>query len=178
MAEIEISDVVRRRVREAGRARGWSLDALAARCHISASTLSRIETGRTRMDLDQLARLARALDVPATRLVQFDAAPLRPMPRQEAGLTTWLLSNDGGRRVSKMRITGERLGSPAVHRGQERLTVVSGVAVLRLGEQRIELGPGEVARFATSTPHFVSALGDAVDLISVHDGEPCSSGKA
>jgi transcriptional regulator with XRE-family HTH domain len=53
--------VIRARIRGLRVARGWSLDALAGRCHMSASTLSRIETGHRRISIDQLVPIARAL---------------------------------------------------------------------------------------------------------------------
>ena len=51
-------------------ARGWSLDVLATRCHLSASTLSRIETGQRRISLDQLIPIARALGSTLDQLVE------------------------------------------------------------------------------------------------------------
>jgi len=175
MSEIELSDVVRRRLRQLRRDRGWSLDALATRSHLSPSTLSRIETGRRRIDLDQLAALAGALGTTSDHLVEPSSDALRPARHQEAGLTTWILSGEpgrpGGRLVAKMRITAERRTGPghlAVHPGREWFTVVSGVALLHLGVRRIVVGPGEKAEFETTTPHSVGALRDSVEIITVH----------
>jgi transcriptional regulator with XRE-family HTH domain len=58
---VDLSQVVRQRIRGLRQARGWSLDVLAARCHLSPSTLSRIETGQRSIGLEQLVPLARAL---------------------------------------------------------------------------------------------------------------------
>jgi len=57
----DLDGLVRARIRGLRAARGWSLDDLAARCYLSPSTLSRIETGHRRIALDQLAPIARAL---------------------------------------------------------------------------------------------------------------------
>ena len=51
----DVDALVRQRVRGLRVARGWSLDDLAGRCYLSASTLSRIETGHLRIGLDRLA---------------------------------------------------------------------------------------------------------------------------
>ncbi|MFI7604515.1 helix-turn-helix domain-containing protein [Micromonospora sp. NPDC049366] len=179
MSQAELSDVVRQRIRGLRQARGWSLDALAARCRISPSTLSRIETGHRRIDLDQLVGLARALDTTIDQLVEpVDDADviIRPVRHQEAGLTTWVLSRDetrhGGRLVAKMRITPERRTGPghlAVHPGREWFTVLAGTALLHLGERRMTVGVGEAAEFSTMIPHSIGALGGPVEILTMFD---------
>lgn len=49
-------------------ARGLSLRELSARCGISKSALQRMESGEISPTLDQLDRIAAALDVPLTKL--------------------------------------------------------------------------------------------------------------
>ncbi|MBL7255428.1 helix-turn-helix transcriptional regulator [Paractinoplanes lichenicola] len=177
----EISDVVRQRIRGLRQARGWSLDALAARCHISPSTLSRIETGHRRIDLDQLVALARALDTTIDHLVEpVDDADviIRPLQHQEPGLTTWVLSREparpGGSLVAKMRITPERRPSPerlAVHPGREWFTVISGTALLHLAERQIPVATGNAAEFSTMIPHFIGAVDGPVEILTIFDQE-------
>ena len=65
----DLDALVRERIRGLRAARGWSLDELAARCHLSPSTLSRIETGHRRIALDQLAVIARTLGTTSDLLV-------------------------------------------------------------------------------------------------------------
>ena len=50
----EIDQVVRSRLRSLRTTLGLSLDELAARTHLSASTISRIETGKRTISLDVL----------------------------------------------------------------------------------------------------------------------------
>ncbi|HEV7950525.1 MAG TPA: helix-turn-helix transcriptional regulator, partial [Glaciihabitans sp.] len=59
--ETDLDGLIRRRIKSLRQARGLSLDALAALCFLSPSTLSRIETGHRRIALDQLVPIARAL---------------------------------------------------------------------------------------------------------------------
>jgi transcriptional regulator with XRE-family HTH domain len=49
--------------------RGWSQTVLGARAGLAASDISRIETGRFKPYPLQVARLSRALNVPADRLL-------------------------------------------------------------------------------------------------------------
>ncbi|GAA1428960.1 helix-turn-helix transcriptional regulator [Microlunatus lacustris] len=179
--EADLSDVVRRRIRGLRQARGWSLDALAARCHLSPSTLSRIETGQRSIGLQQLVPLARALGTTIDHLVeseQDEDVVIRPVPHREPGLTTWLLSRGspqpGGSMVAKMRITSRRRRGPghlAVHPGREWFTVLSGTALLHLGERKIVVEAGQAAEFATTTPHSIGTVGEPVELLTIFDAD-------
>ncbi|MFG1609368.1 helix-turn-helix domain-containing protein [Actinoplanes sp. NPDC049265] len=179
MSQVDLSELVRQRIRGLRQARGWSLDALAARCHLSPSTLSRIETGHRRIDLDQLVALAQALGSTIDQLVEpVDDADviIRPMERQEPGLTTWVLSRDaaqhGGRFVAKMRITPERRSGPGhltVHPGREWFTVLDGTAVLYLGERQMTVRRGEAAEFSTMIPHSIGAPAGPVEILTMFD---------
>ncbi|HUG51935.1 MAG TPA: helix-turn-helix transcriptional regulator, partial [Terrimesophilobacter sp.] len=68
--EDSLDTVIRQRIRGLRLARDWSLDTLAAKCFLSASTLSRIETGHRRIALDQLVPIARALGTTLDQLVE------------------------------------------------------------------------------------------------------------
>ncbi|WP_064458549.1 helix-turn-helix domain-containing protein [Streptomyces hygroscopicus] len=56
------------RLRDLRRERGLMQMQLGARAGIDTKTISRIENGRHPTSIDQIARLARALDVPSYRL--------------------------------------------------------------------------------------------------------------
>ncbi len=180
--ELDLDAVIRRRLRGLRLARGWSLDALAARCHLSPSTLSRLETGHRRIALDQLVPIARALDTSLDQLVESpedEDVVIRPQPSSTPGLTTWLLSSDRalhGMTVAKMRIQPGRPPAPdrlAVHPGRDWFTVLSGTARLHLGERVIVVEAGQAAQFSTMVPHAIVAQGGPVEILTVldHDGE-------
>ncbi|WP_328538554.1 helix-turn-helix domain-containing protein [Streptomyces sp. NBC_00344] len=173
-----LDGVIRRRIRGLRLARGWSLDALAARCHLSPSTLSRIETGHRRIALDQLVPIARALDTTLDQLVESaddEDVVIRPQPEHTRGLTTWLLSRERslhGVSVAKMRITPERptgAGELRVHPGREWFTVLSGTACLQLGERTILVPTGEAAEFSTMVPHSIGAQDGPVEILTIFD---------
>lgn len=180
--EVELDVVIRQRIRGLRLARGWSLDALAARCYLSPSTLSRIETGHRRIALDQLVPIARALGTTLDQLVEStedEDVVIRPQPDHRRGLTTWLLSTERalhGVTVAKMRITPERPTGPeqlSVHPGREWFTVLSGTVRLQLGERCILVRTGDAAEFSTMVPHIISAHDGSVEILTIfdHDGE-------
>ncbi|MBB2900855.1 transcriptional regulator with XRE-family HTH domain [Kineococcus radiotolerans] len=181
--EQDIDAIIRQRIRGLRLAKGWSLDALAARCFMSPSTLSRIETGHRRIALDQLVPLARALDTTLDDLVDSgaeDDVVIRPLAEHRPGVTTWLLSREravAGVTVAKTRLSADRHahhrteGEPRVHPGREWFTVLSGRAHLELGDRTFLVHPGEAAEFNTMTPHRITADATAGDLeiLSIFD---------
>ena len=180
--EAALDSVIRQRIRGLRMARGWSLDALAARCHLSPSTLSRIETGHRRIALDQLVPIAKALGTTIDQLIESaedEDVVIRPQPDHTRGLTTWLLSSERtlhGVTVAKMRITDERptgSGHLSVHPGREWFTVLSGTVRLELGQRTILVQAGDAAEFSTMVPHTIGADDGSVEILTIfdHDGE-------
>ena len=181
--DLDLDTTVRLRIRGLRRARGWSLDNLAERAGLSASTLSRIETGHRRLGLDQLTVLARALDTTLDQLVESDEdadVVIRPHRNEQRGTTTWLLhdgSGPQGATVAKMRITQQvsRRGDDelGVHPGRDWFTVLSGTVVLLLGERRITIEAGQAAEFTTMTPHAFRTLRGPAEILCIldHDGQ-------
>jgi len=171
----ELDALVRKRIRGLRIARGWSLDDLAARCYLSPSTLSRIETGHRRIALDQLAPIARALLTSIDQLVEpadDEDVVIRPHRDEARGTTTWLLSRESGRggvTVAKMRITKPPPDDLRVHPGRDWFTVLSGTIVLRLGERTIRVETGEAAEFSTMVPHAFGAAGGPAEALCILD---------
>lgn len=160
------------RLRALRRQRGITLAELSATTGISESTLSRLESGRRRANLELLFPLARAYDVPLDDLV---GAPrtgdprvhLKPIHRH--GMTLVPLSRrPGGVQAFKMLIPAGQPGEPTpqTHEGFEWLYVLNGRLRLVLGDQDLVLPPGEAAEFDTRLPHFLgSADGNTVELL-------------
>ena len=179
----ELDSLVRQRIRGLRVALGWSLDDLAARCYLSPSTLSRIETGHRRISLDQLSSIARALGTTLDQLVESaadDDVVIRPQRDTARGMTTWILSREPGPHgftVAKMRITRPEPGSGPeelkVHPGRDWFTVLSGTVVLRLGERTIVVEAGQAAEFSTMIPHAFGASGGPAEVLAIldHDGQ-------
>jgi transcriptional regulator with XRE-family HTH domain len=179
----ELDGLVRQRIRGLRAARGWSLDDLAARCYLSPSTLSRIETGHRRIALDQLAPIARALGTTLDQLVESaddDDVVIRPQRDEVRGVTTWMLTREPGPlgvSVAKMRISRPApragAGELGVHPGKDWFTVLSGTVVLRLGERAIVVEAGQAAEFSTMIPHAVGARGGPAEILCIldHDGQ-------
>ena len=174
--ELPLDAIIRARIRGLRLARGWSLDALSVRCHLSPSTLSRIETGHRRISIDQLTPIARALGTSLDQLVEpveDDDVVIRPQRDRGHGAVSWMLTRDDephGLAVAKMRITARRhTGELGVHPGHEWFTVLSGTARLQLGERVILVESGQAAQFSTMAPHAISAAEGQVEILVIFD---------
>ncbi|MCV7224998.1 helix-turn-helix domain-containing protein [Mycolicibacterium komossense] len=167
---------VRRRLRELRVSKGMTLDDVATRARIDVSTLSRLESGKRRLALDHLPRLAEALAVTTDELLREpeQADPrVRGSAHTRDGATYWPLTRQGpagGQHAFKIRVSAKRNTPPAelpVHEGQDWIYVLSGRLRLVLGERDFTIKPGEAAEFSTWTPHWFGAVDGPVELIAI-----------
>jgi transcriptional regulator with XRE-family HTH domain len=98
---------------------------------LSASTISRIETGKRTISLDVLVPLARGLHVDIDALLEDrsdDDVIIRPIANRAGGHTTWMLSRPTGSTVAiKMRLEPTtRTPELKVHPGHDWFFVIEG----------------------------------------------------
>jgi transcriptional regulator with XRE-family HTH domain len=168
-----LDSLVRKRIRALRVAQGWSLEDLAERARLSPSTLSRIETGGRRLALDQLVTLARALDTSLDQLVEMatDDVVTNPMRDGAHGLR-WPIRADPGMTVMRQRMVNPPPDSPSrmrAHPGREWLVVLSGTAVLLLGNRRFRVETNQAAEFPTMLPHAIGAEGGPCEILGIFD---------
>ncbi len=167
---------VRRRLRELRTQQGLTLDEVATRADIDVSTLSRLESGKRRLALDHLPRLAAALSVSTDDLLR---APDAEDPRVKGasqtrhGVTYWPLTHNGpaaGLHAFKIRVSARRRTPPEelpVHDGQDWIYVLSGRMRLILGDRDFTIKPVEAVEFSTWTPHWFGAVDEAVEAVAI-----------
>jgi transcriptional regulator with XRE-family HTH domain len=167
---------VRRQLRELRTQRGLTLEEVATRADIDVSTLSRLESGKRRLALDHLPRLAAALSVSTDELLR---APETEDPRVRGssqvrhGVTYWPLTRSGpagGLHAFKIRVGARRRTPPEelpVHDGQDWLYVLSGQLRLLLDDRDFVIKPGEAVEFSTWTPHWFGAVDGPVEAIAL-----------
>lgn len=151
------------RLRAMRQDRGWTLDDLAGLAGMSASTLSRLESGKRQASLELILPLTRQLGVRVDDLIEppaRDPRVRRPVIRRD-GLLIAPLAPEGAP-IETYKITYPPVKSPPrpkVHDGYEWLYVMAGRLRLILGEQDLVLTRGEAAEFDTRVPHSMSAVG-------------------
>jgi transcriptional regulator with XRE-family HTH domain len=169
----QVLSAVGPRLRALRQQRDTTLTDLSAATGISVSTLSRLESGHRRPNLELLLPLARAHGVPLDELVGAPATGdprihLRPITRDGRTVVP-LTRREGGLQAYKQVIhTGQRAQKPEpqTHEGYEWLYVRNGRLRLVLGEQDLVLVPGEAAEFDTHVPHwFGNASREPVEFL-------------
>jgi transcriptional regulator with XRE-family HTH domain len=166
-------DQVGDRLKRIRRHRGMTLTGVAEATGISKSTLSRLETGGRRPTLELLLALSHAYRVPLDDLVaapeegdprlRFKAGHVKgrtviPLTRQPDGMQAWKII------IPTSKITPE----PRTHDGHEWIYVLSGHVRFILGDRDLTLGPGEVAAFDTTIPHWFGSTGDEpAEILSI-----------
>lgn len=164
------------RLRALRQRRDVTLAELSAATDISVSTLSRLESGQRRPNLELLLPLARAYGVPLDELIGSAATGdprIHPQPFVRKGATYLPLTRrPGGLQAYKMVIPSTRAQQTEpdlqVHEGYEWLYVLSGQLRLVLGEHDLVLQAGEAAEFDTRVPHWFDRAGaEPVELLTL-----------
>ncbi len=171
----DVDGRVRRRLRELRTQRGLTLEEVSRRADIDVSTLSRLESGKRRLALDHLPRLATALSVSTDDLLrepEIEDPRVRGRSHSANGITFWPLTREPSRGLHafRIRVTARRRTPPAelpVHDGQDWLYVLSGRLRLILGERDFTIEPGEAVEFSTWTPHWFGAVDAPVEAIAI-----------
>ena len=178
MAEDGIEDLVRQRLRGLRTAMGFSLDDLAARTHLSASTISRIETGKRTISLDMLQPLCDDLQTDMATLLDTttdEDVVIRPAASTSKGRTVWHLtrhsaeSSIGALKMRLEPVVPRVHHEPRVHPGHDWFFVLSGTVLLTLGDREIEVQEGEAAEFSCMVPHMFEATGGPAEILTIFD---------
>lgn len=175
MVEAQLSQVGPR-LRASRQRLGWTLEELASRADISASTLSRLESGKRQANLEILLPLTRQLGIGIDDLVRGrtpDPRVRRGAYRRRGILIVPLAPEGSPVHTYKMTYPPRRTPpEQGVHPGFDWFYVLSGRIRLLLGEADMVLETGEAAEFDTTTPHSLSAVGPGpAEVISIFNRE-------
>ncbi|MFD6108536.1 helix-turn-helix domain-containing protein [Streptomyces yangpuensis] len=147
--------------------RGFTLDALAARAGVSRGMIIQIEQARTNPSVGTTVRLADALGVSISALLDYDRGPqVRVVPpdqvvriwSSEAGSSTTMLIGTDERGPMELwtwhLVPGEGTDSVPHPSGTiEMLHVTAGELTLVVGQDRFRVPAGAAAAFEANLPH-------------------------
>ena len=165
-------DQVGPRLRAARQARGWTLDDVAGRAGLSASTLSRLEAGKRQASLELLLPLTRQLGLRIDDLLPGESADprvRRAVERRDGMVIAPLTLEHAPVKTYKVTYApAEAAPEPRIHDGYEWFYVLSGRIRLALDGTEHVIGRGEAAEFDTRLPHSISATADGpAEIISI-----------
>jgi transcriptional regulator with XRE-family HTH domain len=177
----DIHDRLAVSLREARKALGLSLDAVAKLSGVSRSMVSQIERAESSPTVATLWNLTQALQVDFAGLLEGKpkagieviravAAPV--IAGRGEGLRIRILSPAeavGEHEVYDLTFAaGGSLLSEAHSPGcKEHLTVIEGSVLVTSGEEQSLLGPGDTARYPADRPHSLAAKGGAARALLI-----------
>lgn len=181
----EILNLLPARLKEARRAQGLSLDAVAKLSGVSRSMVSQIERGESSPTIATLWNLTRALQVDfaglledgdtADRVEVLRAANTPSIENRGEGCNIRILSppeDAGHHELYDLQFSRDgQLDSSAHARGtREHLTVIEGRVRVVSGNATEEVHAGDTARYAADVPHRIEAInGPARALLVVQN---------
>lgn len=179
----EIHDRLATGLREARRARGLSLDAVAKLSGVSRSMVSQIERGESSPTVATLWNLTRALQVDFAGLLEDRSAPTIEVVRaadaptiagRGQGVKIRILSppeSVGSHEVYELIFApgGQLVSDAHSHGAREHLTVIAGNLEVTSGEDHESLGQGDTAHYPADRSHKIVAEGEARALLIVQN---------
>lgn len=174
-AEQATSQLGQRVQRERKRA-GLTLDALARASGVSKGTLSQIEQNKANPSIMVLYRVAMALSVPVSALVEDPARVLHfeVVPAGEANRKFFTNQSCSGHLLNPAWMDkdlevyeinfppGGKLESQPHHpHTRELLTVVDGEIKVEAGGRSASLNPGDTAHYSADVPHLIENTGES-----------------
>jgi mannose-6-phosphate isomerase-like protein (cupin superfamily) len=84
----------------------------------------------------------------------------------------WPIKAEPGMTVVRQRMTGPPPDNPSrmrAHPGREWLVVLSGTAILLLGNRRLRIETNQAAEFPTMLPHAIGAEGGPCEILGIFD---------
>jgi transcriptional regulator with XRE-family HTH domain len=182
----DLAETIGARLRGARQRQGRTLEHVATVAGLSVAFLSRLERGAANASIGNLISLARALGQPLAGLFEDigGGTPRYVLRRADEAAASWLRSPAGyawrrlGGDLRNARLDAFELVFPAgprkaielvSHEGEEFLEVTRGRLEFHLGQERLEMAPGDTLHFDAAIPHMGRALGNApAHLLMVH----------
>lgn len=182
--EREIQEVASR-MRQLRRDKGLSLEELSRLAGIDEDTLSRIESGESQPQLGTVLKLAKSLEGDLGTLISGQGdrpyaitrkadrkrviRSRKPESHQAQDAYKSLAPEVHGRHMEPLivRLRPDPKEEPSIHEGEEFIFVLEGTVLLKMGEERFELEPGDSAYYQSSQPHLVAAAHDSATILAV-----------
>lgn len=163
------------RLKDARRAKGLSLDAVAKLSGVSRSMVSQIERGESSPTISTLWNLTKALQVDFAGLLEDDhdsrvevlrSGNVPTIENHGTGCSIRILSppEEAGRHeVYDLQFSqdGVLASLPHAQGAREHLTVIEGQLTVSSGDAVEQLSTGDTARYAADVPHKINADGPA-----------------
>jgi quercetin dioxygenase-like cupin family protein len=173
------------RLRDLRESKGIDLESLATITGLDVGFLSGIEGKDVQPQLGTLIKLSKALDSAFGRVVSGEGDQQYSVTRKGEQKDTYrstgmkgkkhlytytsLTSGVKGHHMETFMVTLDENpeGVLSLHDGEEFIYVIEGDVTVRVGEDLIELSPGDSIYYVSSTPHVVAAKKGRAKILAV-----------
>ena len=161
-----------------------SLEELSKMTGFKVELLSKIETNEIKPQIGTIIKLGKALDSAFGRIVSGVGNKLysvtRNSERKQVSRTTTmegqkqiytylsLAPEVKGRHMEALIVRLEENPNQdmSVHEGEEFIYVLDGLAILKIGEDKFELEPGDSVYYLSTTPHLIASKSGTATIFS------------
>jgi transcriptional regulator with XRE-family HTH domain len=173
------------RIKQLREDKGLSIEELARLTHFDEQLLRAIEDNTVSPQLGTIIKLSKAMDSALQRLIAAEGRMAYSITRKNERKIVTRSSTSRGQRpaytymslapevkdrhMEVLMVQLEQLvdAEPSVHGGEEFIHVLEGTVLLRIGEERFELLPGDSAYYLSSTAHLLSAKEGRAKILAV-----------
>jgi transcriptional regulator with XRE-family HTH domain len=173
------------RIRTIREDKGLSLAEMSRLTGFEIDFLSNIESNKVQPQLGTLIKLSKALDSAFGRLISGVGDKLYSVTRKtEQKIVSRSTSQKGkkhlytykslapevkGRHMEAMLVQLEENPEEeiSVHDGEEFIYVLDGSAVVKIGDDKFELEPGDSVYYLSTTPHYIAAQKGRSTILAV-----------
>ncbi len=183
--EREALDDMGNRLKKIRKEKGISIDDLSNLTGFDIQLLTDIESNNVQPKLGTIIKLSKALDSAFTRLLSGKGNKLYSVTRKnerknvsrstspniEKPLYTYksLAHEVKGRHMESLVVQLEENpdSKMSVHDGEEFIYVLDGVALLKIGDDTIDLTPGDSVYYLSTIPHMITSKGGKTTVLAV-----------
>lgn len=173
------------RIRQLRESRGYSISGLAGVTGYDPDFLRRIETGEVQPQLGAMIKLSRVLEGALGTLIAGEGdrayAITRRKDRKSVSRST---TARGSQELYAYKSLAPEVRSKhmepllvrlkenpeeetSVHEGEEFIFVVEGQVIVKMGQDRFELDPGDSIYYQSNQPHMVAAKNESATILAV-----------
>ncbi|UCH23837.1 MAG: helix-turn-helix transcriptional regulator [Deltaproteobacteria bacterium] len=181
----ESFEEIGQRIRTIREDKGLSLVEMSRLTGFDVDFLSNIESNKVQPQLGTLIKLSKALESAFGRLISGVGDKLYSITRKtEQKIVSRSTSLKGkkhlytykslapevkGRHMEAMLVQLEENPEEeiSVHDGEEFIYVLDGTAVVKIGEDKFELEPGDSVYYLSTTPHYIAAKSGRSTILAV-----------
>ncbi len=173
-------DSLGQKIREARRSRRVSLQEISRATGLSTTFLSRLDTSKTNISVDNLRKIADFLDVTMVQLFEENDSPSKGLITRKGQAAKLKIDQStayseslirkSGSNIQATLVTnppGEGRKTPFSHSGEEIVYIIKGTVLFYLDDQKQTLKAGDSMHYRSELPHSWVNIGKRESVLLI-----------